>query len=53
MSEQLAAVKFCFLLQKNVAGTVVMLKSASKDDVLGKPQIQLQKMTKMSVRFVH
>ena len=33
LSEQRAAVKFCSLLGKNAAETVLMLKTAYKDDV--------------------
>ncbi|KAJ8944261.1 hypothetical protein NQ318_013673 [Aromia moschata] len=37
--EQRAAVKFCFLLGKNAAETVLMLKTAYKDDAMGKTQV--------------
>jgi hypothetical protein len=39
LSEQRAAVKFCFLLAKNAAETVVLLKTAYKDDAMGKTQV--------------
>lgn len=39
LSEQRAAVKFCFLLGKNAAETVLMLKTAYKDDAKGKTQV--------------
>lgn len=39
LSEQRAAVKFCFLLGKNAAETVLMLKTAYKDDAMGKTQV--------------
>ncbi|XP_054282527.1 protein GVQW3-like [Macrosteles quadrilineatus] len=39
LSEQRAAVKFCFLLGKNAAETVEMLKTAYKDDAMGKTQV--------------
>ena len=39
LSEQSAAVNFCFLLGKNSAETVVMLKTAYKDDAMGKTQM--------------
>ncbi|KAJ8956956.1 hypothetical protein NQ318_014376 [Aromia moschata] len=39
LSEQRAAVKFCFLLRKNAAETVLMLKTAYKDDAIGKTQV--------------
>lgn len=34
-----AAVKFFFLLGKNAAETVIMLKTADKDNALGKTQV--------------
>uniref|UniRef100_A0A1B6CBZ2 Mos1 transposase HTH domain-containing protein n=1 Tax=Clastoptera arizonana TaxID=38151 RepID=A0A1B6CBZ2_9HEMI len=37
--EQRTAVKFCFLLGKTAAETVVMMKTAYKDDALGKTQV--------------
>ncbi|KAJ8936933.1 hypothetical protein NQ318_007057 [Aromia moschata] len=39
LSEQRAAVKFCFLLGKNAAETVLMLKTAYKDDAMRKTQV--------------
>ena len=36
LSEQSAAVKYYFLQGKNAAETVVMLKTAYKDDAMGK-----------------
>lgn len=39
LSEQRGAVKFCFLLGKNAAETVVMLKTAYKEDAMGKSQV--------------
>lgn len=39
LSEQRAAVKFCFLLGKNGAETVLMLKTAYQDDAMGKTQV--------------
>lgn len=39
LSEQRAAVKFCFLLGKNAAETVLMLKTAYQDDAMGKTQV--------------
>lgn len=39
LSEQRAAVKFCFLLGKNAAVTMLMSKSAKKDDAMGKTQV--------------
>jgi len=36
LSEQRAAVKFCILLGKNAAETVLMLNAAYKDDAMGK-----------------
>lgn len=39
LSEQRAAVKFCFLFGKNAADTVLMLKTAYKDDAMGKTQV--------------
>ncbi|KAJ8948323.1 hypothetical protein NQ318_019307 [Aromia moschata] len=39
LSEQRAAVKFCFLLGKNAAETVLMLETAHKDDAMGKTQV--------------
>jgi len=39
LSEQRAAVKFCFLFAKNTAETVVMLNTAYKDDAMGKTQV--------------
>ncbi|KAJ8936758.1 hypothetical protein NQ318_023195 [Aromia moschata] len=40
LSEQRgAAVKLCFLLGKNAAETVLMLKTAYKDDATGKTQV--------------
>lgn len=36
LSEQRAAIKFCFLLRKIAADTVIMLKTAYKDDALRK-----------------
>lgn len=39
LSEQRAAVKFCFLLGKTAAETVVMMKTAYKEDALGKTQV--------------
>lgn len=40
--EQLTIVKFCFLLGKKVAETIVTLKTAYKKDALGKTQSFLQ-----------
>ena len=37
--EQRASVKFCFLLGKNAAETVLMLKSAYKEEAMGKTQV--------------
>lgn len=37
--EQRAAVKFCFLLGKDTADTVELLKTAYEDDALGEPQV--------------
>uniref|UniRef100_T1I4S6 HTH_48 domain-containing protein n=1 Tax=Rhodnius prolixus TaxID=13249 RepID=T1I4S6_RHOPR len=39
LSEQRAALKFCFLLGKNTAESVLMLKTAYKDDAMGKTQV--------------
>lgn len=39
LSEQCLADKICFLLSKNAAETVLMLKTANKDDALGKTQV--------------
>ena len=39
LSEQYAAIKFVFLLGKNAAETVVLLKTAYKDDAMGKTQV--------------
>lgn len=39
LSEQCLANKICFLLSKNAAETVLMLKTANKDDALGKTQV--------------
>lgn len=39
LSEQLVAIKIIFLLRKNQAETVVMLKTASKDNVLDKTHV--------------
>ena len=39
LSEQRAAVKFCFLLGKNAAVSVVMMKTAYNDSVMGKTQV--------------
>lgn len=36
--EQRAVVQSCFLLGKNAAETVVMLKTAYRDDALGEPK---------------
>ena len=36
LSQQRATITFCFLLGKNAAETVVMLKTAYKDDAMGK-----------------
>ncbi|GBO37720.1 hypothetical protein AVEN_16870-1 [Araneus ventricosus] len=38
-NEQCTVVKFCFLLWKNATETVVMLKTAYKDDPLGKTEV--------------
>lgn len=37
-----AALKFCFLLDKNAAESALMLKTAYKDDVIGKTQVGIQ-----------
>ena len=37
--EQLAVVKFCFMLGKTVGETVVMLETAYKEAALGKTQV--------------
>ena len=37
--EQCAAVKFCFLLGKNAAETVVLLKAAYKDGAMGRTKV--------------
>jgi hypothetical protein len=37
--EQRVRVKFCFLLEKTAAETIVMLQQASKDDAFGKSQV--------------
>lgn len=39
LREQYSAVRFCFQLCKNAAGTVLMLKTAFKDDALSKTQV--------------
>ncbi|KAJ8950613.1 hypothetical protein NQ318_010812 [Aromia moschata] len=39
LSEQRAAVKCCVLLGKDAAETVIMLKTAYKDDAMGKTQV--------------
>uniref|UniRef100_T1HFL5 HTH_48 domain-containing protein n=1 Tax=Rhodnius prolixus TaxID=13249 RepID=T1HFL5_RHOPR len=39
LSEQRAALKFCFLLGKNAAESVLMLKTAYKDDAMGKTEV--------------
>ncbi|VVC25866.1 Transposase, type 1 [Cinara cedri] len=39
LREQLAAIKFCFLLGKTATETLKMLKTAYKGDVLGKTQV--------------
>lgn len=39
LSEQCLAGKICFLLSKNAAETILMLKTANKDDALGKTQV--------------
>ncbi|KAJ8956723.1 hypothetical protein NQ318_014078 [Aromia moschata] len=39
LTEQRAAVKFCFLLDKNADETVLMLKTAYKDDAMGKTRV--------------
>lgn len=42
INEQLAIVKFCFLLVKKAAETIVTLKTAYKKDALGKTQLFLR-----------
>ena len=39
LSEQRAVIKFCFLLSKNAAATVVLLKTVYKDDAMGKTHV--------------
>lgn len=39
LSEQCLADKICFLLSKNAEETVLMLKTANKNDALGKTQV--------------
>jgi hypothetical protein len=39
--EQLAAVKFCFLLGKTAGETVVMLQTAYKESALGKTSLRV------------
>jgi hypothetical protein len=37
--EQRVCVKFCFILEKTTAETIVMLQQAFKDDAFGKSQV--------------
>ena len=39
LKEQCASVKFCFLLGKMAAERVIMLKTAYKEDAMGKTQV--------------
>lgn len=39
LNEQRGSVKFCFLLSKNAAETVLMLKTANRDDAMGENSI--------------